>query len=411
MEENIKVKEKKDEKEEVLRMTVKLTFQQKQQQQEISCPPTRVEIEKSVDFILWHLEEPVIFPRKISTYKSENKQFEVQNKEDIIVAFKDSNFIDCRINAFPILKDGGYTTTWTPNILFIDLDQSNFKSLNALKLALNKTLRNIKDKLSGNKDDGKQNTAEPTVLWSGNGYHIIQPINCPILLENIQQFQKYEKPSQQFLRFAKDYLSNDKADRSNYPSFRSCLLRIPGSFNGKCLSKNETLENSRVKIIQRCNGYRPLLVASEILYDFQTYLIQKKIDKQNYRQKMLKLRKYNNNINSHNSFYYYYDCIEKKILANPFPDCRKIIVDLILAPYLIVIRNLSFEESYQIINEWLQKCNLLRKLDFNTRSLINTALSTAYKKQIPPMRIITLKGNYQDLSFLLEQKRKEKMDQ
>ena len=26
--------------------------------------------------------------------------------------------------------------------------------------------------------------------------------------------------------------------------------------------------------------------------------------------------------------------LNTKILANPFPDCRKIIVDLILAPYL-----------------------------------------------------------------------------
>ena len=95
------------------------------------------------------------------------------------------------------------------------------------------------------------------------------------------------------------------------------------------------------------------------------------------------------------------------ILANPFSDYRKIILNLILVPYLIVVRKLSFEESYQIIAEWLQKCNLLRKLDFNTRSLVNTALDTAYKKQIPPMSIITLKTKYKDLYFLLEQKGKE----
>ena len=75
----------------------------------------------------------------------------------------------------------------------------------------------------------------PTVLWSGNGYHIIQPIDCPIELEHIREFQKYENIipllSQEFLRFAKDYLSNGKADKANYPSFNSCLLRIPGSIN------------------------------------------------------------------------------------------------------------------------------------------------------------------------------------
>ena len=49
-----------------------------------------------------------------------------------------------------------------------------------------------------------------------------------------------------------------------------------------------------------------------------------------------------------------------------------------------------------------------RKLDFNARDLINTALVTAYKKQIPPMSIITLENNYRDLYFLLVQKEKGK---
>ena len=44
-----------------------------------------------------------------------------------------------------------------------------------------------------------------------------------------------------------------------------------------------------------------------------------------------------------------------KILQNAFEDCRKIIVDLILAPYLINIKKLSFQESYQIIREWLDQ--------------------------------------------------------
>ncbi len=95
-------------------MTIKLTLQQQQ------ISPTRVEIENGIDFILSHFQEPP-FPRKISTHKSENRQFEVQNKEDVIKSFKDSNFVDCRISAFPILKDG-YYTIWAPNILFIDLD-------------------------------------------------------------------------------------------------------------------------------------------------------------------------------------------------------------------------------------------------------------------------------------------------
>ncbi len=254
--------------------------------------------------------------------------------------------------------------------------------MNALKLALSKTLRNIKDKLSNN----EENLAQPSVLWSGNGYHIIQPVACHILLENIQQFQKLSNnPSQQFLRFAKDFLSNGKADKSNYPSFRSCLLRVPNSINKKCIVKGESnLENSKVKIIQRWNGHRPSIFTSEILYDFQTYLIQKKIDEKEQKQKMLlKLKRQNNNKNTTNNNYY--EWIDKKILVNPFEDCRKIIVDLILAAYLINIKKLSYEASYQKIREWLDKCDNLKKLDNYNNFVnyrINSALKTAASKGI-----------------------------
>ena len=52
---------------------------------------------------------------------------------------------------------------------------------------------------------------------------------------------------------------------------------------------------------------------------------------------------------------------------------------------------------------------ILKKLD-NYRNFeyrINYALTNSLKKQIPPMSIITLKMNYKDLYFLLEQKEKE----
>ncbi|HSF51717.1 MAG TPA: hypothetical protein VLA74_13235 [Nitrososphaeraceae archaeon] len=107
-----------------------------------SFDATDIEIQTGLDFILSHFEEEPLFPRKISTYKSQNKQFQVKNKDDIIKSLKDSNFIDCRISAFPILRDD--FTTWTPNLLFIDLDLEDFKTEKQLKSALSTTLRNIK---------------------------------------------------------------------------------------------------------------------------------------------------------------------------------------------------------------------------------------------------------------------------
>jgi len=77
------------------------------------------------------------------------------------------------------------------------------------------------------------------------------------------------------LRFAKDNLSNNKADKANNPSFRSCLLRIPNSFNSKCLAKGESLENSKVKIIQEWNKDRPSI--KFLLRAFRRYRINQKI--------------------------------------------------------------------------------------------------------------------------------------
>lgn len=78
-------------------------------------------------------------------------------------------------------------------------------------------------------------------------------------------------------------------------------ITYPNSFNSKCLSKGESLDNLKVKILQKWNGYRPSIVASEILYNFQTYLIQKMIDAYNYNYRQKNLLAANNNKNNNNS--------------------------------------------------------------------------------------------------------------
>lgn len=343
-------------------------------------------IEKGLDFILNHFIQNRLFPRTIMT-KNLRYQREVFSKEEAMKLFEESDFIDCRINAFPSFTEYKGIQRYPPDFIFIDLDKSNFKTDRSFELVLSNTLKNIREKLEGD--------AYPSVLFTGNGYHIYQPVYCPTVLENVTEFSKFtDKPSDQFFRFAKDFLSNGKADKSHNPSFKSCLLRIPNSIN----SKNNTV----VKIVQQWNGSRPT-ITRELLLVFRRDLIQKKIDEYNYRQKIFNIRNKNRN---NSSYVHYYEWIDKKILTNPFSDYRKIIINLILAPYLVVIKKLSYEESYHIINEWLQKCNLLRNLDFNVRTVVNTALTTAYTKQIPPMRVIRLKTSYKDLYFLLMQKGK-----
>jgi len=305
---------------------------------------------------------------------------------------------------------------YPPNLLFIDLDKNDFETITALKLALFNTLKNIKEKLNG----------FPTVLWLGNGYHIIQPVSCPkilvdgiletAMLENITEFRKYDKPSQEFLRFAKDYLSNGKADKNNKPSFKSCLIRIPNSINSK---SNIT---TKVRIVQKWNGncqvmnfeYKISMVVNsrrqirspltkELMLDFKRYLIHKKIDQDIQRQKILVERSKNKFVDSSN----YYSWIEN-LIQIPIEDFRKLVIDIILAPYLINVKQLSnLEESYQIIKNWLDKCNELEPLD-NYRNFeyrINYALKIALNKGIPPMNKDTIKTDpkYSELHQLLKE--------
>jgi hypothetical protein len=57
---------------------------------------------------------------------------------------------------------------------------------------LTTTLKNIEKEIGGH----------PTVLWSGRGYHIIQPICCPIPLDEIKELAALEPyTSNKYLQF------------------------------------------------------------------------------------------------------------------------------------------------------------------------------------------------------------------
>ncbi len=191
------------------------------------------------------------------------------------------------------------------------------------------------------------------------------------------------------MRFAKDNLSNNKADKSNNPSFRSCLLRIPNSFNPKCLAGGESFENSKVKIIQEWNRER--LSIKFLLHDFRRYMINQKIKELNKnREREKKLGYQPKNI-----------LWIEKLLNTPISDFRKNSVNLILAPYLVNIKKLSYQPSSDVLSNWLKKCNLFNKLDFNPDYLIKNALTTAIQKRIPSMKLATLMDRNLELYDIL----------
>ena len=75
-----------------------------------------------------------------------------------------------------------------------------------------------------------------------------------------------------FIQFAEEYFTDYTADRLHNPTVKSCLVRIPGSLNSKCVAKGQDAE---IKTIQKWDGNRPSI--HPLLRDFNIWLIQKRI--------------------------------------------------------------------------------------------------------------------------------------
>src|ERR671933_1322442 len=119
-------------------------------------------------------------------------------------------------------------------------------------------------------------SGNPTVLWRGNGYHVYQPVDGFILeeYETFYEFTKYldKDLTSMFIQFAEEYFTDYTADRLHNPTVKSCLVRIPGSLNSKCVAKGDDAE---VKIIQKWDGVRTSI--RPLLREFRRWLIQKRL--------------------------------------------------------------------------------------------------------------------------------------
>jgi non-catalytic primase subunit PriX-like protein len=331
------------------------------------------EITENTIFILNHFQEP-LFPRTISTFRTKGKQIIVYNLTQIINEFSKSDFIDCRINAFSSVKP-------IPNFIFIDLDNNSSIKIDKV---LDKTLKNIKEKLNSN----------PTVSWTGNGYHIYQPIES-LRLEDLADFNFVDSPSNKFLRFAKSFLSNGFADKCNNPSLKSCLIRVPSSFNSKYLLKRRSPKESQVKIIQKWNESRPSMF--NLIGTFYSYLISNKLEEQK-KAKSLNNLKYNYQKNKDNKIRWI-----EKLLKIPLKDHRKYCLWRIFIPYLANIQKSDECEINEVLQIWLKECNNVRKLDFDPIYTIKNNLRSV--RNFKPISIEKLKEENSYLYLLIKDKR------
>jgi hypothetical protein len=339
-------------------------------------------ISDGLDFILNHFQEP-IFPRKIMT-KDLGYQVEVFNKNEALEYFKSSRYEDCRINAYPPFTEYQGINRTPISFLMVDLDLKDFgerqkenskkKGKTLLEESLNKALEKFKESIAGN----------PTVLWTGNGYHIYQPVSGYVLeeYETFYEFTKFldKDLTSMFIQFTEEYFTDYTADRQHKPTVKSCLLRIPGSLNSKRISKGQDPE---VGIIQRWDGKNPSI--QPLLRGFRRWLIQKRIDDIEELKKQEKKHAKYQIINSQNQSKVITKIkwIEEGVLKDPLHDHRKYIIWRILSPYLLNIKKLPREEAYSIIKDWLDKCNKLEKLNFNAKLKIKEALRGASKGYFP----------------------------
>ncbi|WP_148687064.1 DNA primase noncatalytic subunit PriX [Candidatus Nitrosocosmicus hydrocola] len=395
----------------------------------------KINLEKDIDFILSHFDNATLFPRTMMT-KKRNYQFNVYSKEEIVKGCIDSNYIDCRINAYP-----SYTrwekyemVRYPPNFIFIDIDLSNFSRYKNPRNILDRILSNTLEKISspflpersyhsqhsqllypnsnniqdGHEESEVSSTVKPTVLWSGNGYHIYLPINA-LVLDQYTIFSRDKFPglfsnkgkyynhsvSETFMHFAEQYFSNGRADPQHRSGFRSCLIRIPNTVNSKCIEKGLLKDQSKVKINQRWNGYRPPIQL--LTKYFLRWLYQEEIDQKKRLKNMRLDIGYKLTTRNHQIRWI------EELLQIGIYDGRKESLRLILAPYLVNILRKDPDITFRILTEWLKKCESERELDFSIRFLVNETIECSIKKGIPPMRLETIRSrNYTVYSLIKE---------
>jgi hypothetical protein len=181
------------------------------------------------------------------------------------------------------------------------------------------------------------------------------------------------------------------------------LLRIPYTLNSKCIdpTTGNYIKDPEVKTIQEFDSLAIPSINNKLLREFRLYLADKDIIKTK-----LECTKRSNQINRYSSYSLVnvnrtipdsYQWIEKKLLHTPIADHRKRTIDLVLAPFLIVIKHLSFEESYSTIKHWIVKCNRIEMLKpsieyFDNR--IKAAINNSIQNKIPPILQVNMEKKY-----------------
>jgi hypothetical protein len=220
-----------------------------------------------VSFILKHFDGyQQLFPRYIMV-GIDHKRILVYSEHEIIDACLAAGLVDCRIMAYPVYPQN--LKEISPCELLIDIDYDRLKPRVAAKRQAlrikNKTVKKIRELFQ------TSTTYNPTVLETGNGYHIYIVLNNTRRLEYNEKLKAIcDNPSQKFLKWIAKECSCGNSDSNNTPAFKSCYWKLPHTLNSKC--------GQQVKVISEFNG--SLQIPSALLVDFRLYLEDKDTEQQ-----------------------------------------------------------------------------------------------------------------------------------
>jgi len=214
-------------------------------------------IKKNVQFILSHFSgQGHRFPRAITTLKSKDPVY-INNEEEILQHFIESDFKECKINGYPFFgKEERDMDKLSPSLLFIDIDLSLCSVCKYPKRKLDYILNLTLNKIE------KETHGIPTVIWTGYSYHICLPVR---MLFNPNDKEKHSlefvTPSKEFIphanqdlttefiRFAAKYFTTnshqkDSIQNNNYNSIstKSCFITVPETINTKNSFKAEIVQ-------------------------------------------------------------------------------------------------------------------------------------------------------------------------
>jgi hypothetical protein len=162
--------------------------------------------------------------------------------------------------------------------------------------------------------------------------------------------------SQKFLKFAKDYLTNGRADSKNHPSLKSCLIRVPYTINSKnegIVEFKESWDGQRVSVKNiPFKKYIEGIVQQEHTNKYTGMINPQKFQ---WIEQLLKIK-----INDHRNFLL-------------FDVCR----------YLINIKGFSPEQSTNVIYRWLDSSKY-------SKSKILYEIKNAIKDRKAPRKLETI---------------------